>query len=144
MTKYICALDAMVRDFTELGKCSKSEVRRRIEQYAAFQGGTSLAPETRCTKTLDGQRCWLDQGHARKYHDFAADTLPGRLAKALATNRQIYAAFIEPIPHLGLEPHEIADEVTSELVVIMWKILRDRCVEAEAKLAASAQESDIF
>lgn len=28
-------LDAMVRDFTELGKCSKSEVRRRILEFAA-------------------------------------------------------------------------------------------------------------
>jgi hypothetical protein len=51
----------------------------------------------------------------------------------------IYAAFVEDIPYLGLEPHEVADDVSPEVVVEMWRILRDRCMETEARLELLAK-----
>ena len=40
--------------------------------------------------------------------------------------RPIYVAFIDEVPSLGLEPHEICDPepLTSEEIVTMWSALK--------------------
>jgi hypothetical protein len=38
--------------------------------------------------------------------------------------KPIYVAHIDEVPSLGLTPHEIADEATSEEIVAMWSALK--------------------
>jgi hypothetical protein len=39
--------------------------------------------------------------------------------------KQIYVAYVDEIPDLTLEPHEICEEITSEDLIKMWYILKD-------------------
>lgn len=48
-------------------------------------------------------------------------------------SQQIYVAFVDKIPSLSLQNHEICDEVTSEEVTEMWDKLKKHCESLEAQ-----------
>lgn len=54
----------------------------------------------------------------------------------------IYAAYVDEIPDLTLEAHEICDEVTPATVVAMWLKLKQRCIASESALTAARAQVD--
>jgi hypothetical protein len=47
--------------------------------------------------------------------------------------KPIYVAHIDEVPSLGLTPHEMADEVSSEVIVAMWDALKNKYEELKEK-----------
>jgi hypothetical protein len=44
----------------------------------------------------------------------------------------LHAAYVEEVPYLSTEPHEIADPVTRKQVVAMWNVLREKYLKERA------------
>lgn len=52
---------------------------------------------------------------------------------AVLAGSTIYAAYVDEVPSLSTTPHEIAEEVTADVVVEMWTKLRQRLLLTEQR-----------
>jgi hypothetical protein len=91
-------------------------------------------PEERFPKEFLEHAVETKSQYDKTFRDLAAEILSLRERLGAAEQRApIYAAYVEKLPHLGLKPHEICDEISSEIVVKMWETLRQEYINLEAE-----------